>query len=229
MTDTINLPEVQTGALQTQADQFLAAANAMEITTNDQYVFATKWRNDNKKQQKDLDEDRKSLLAPIREAVERINEKYKPFINILISADNIVSDKIKAYLRKCEEDQRKERAAAEERARVERERLQVRAQKAEDKGQTEKAQVLAEQAATVVAAPVAELPKSAAGTTRKVWTGKVLNAQAVCKLIADGVIPSTCIEFKQAELNKLASQWKATRQFEGLLFNEDFQLATRSK
>jgi hypothetical protein len=226
---TLNVPEVQTVALQTEADKFLAAANAMEITTNDQYVFATKWRNDNKKQQKDLDEDRKSLLAPIREVVERINEKYKPFINILISADNIVSDKIKAYLRACEVQRLKDQAAAEKRARLERERLQASAEKAEDKGQTEKAQVLMEKASTVVAAPVAELPKSSAGTTRKVWTGKVTNIQAVCKLIADGTIPPTCIEFKQSELNKLASQWKATRQFEGLLFTEDFQLATRSK
>ena len=57
------------------------------------------------------------------------------------------------------------------------------------------------------AAPVGSIYRRIPGTSRRApWTGHVDHVGQVLKLLAEGKLPSTMIEFKQIELNKLASQ-----------------------
>lgn len=115
--------------------------------------------------------------------------------------------------------------------RIAKEKLQAEAQKQEKKGNVEVAESLRNQAETLIAPPAFQMPEAAPveGTTSKViWKAKVINVHDVCRLIADGVLPSALVSFNQAELNRLAGQWGGQTTFKGIEFFEDARLTVRS-
>lgn len=105
-------------------------------------------------------------FAPLKkaahEAHKAITAKESSELKPVDEAINILRDTMNAFTREQErirqEEERKQRLAAEEAARKEREKLEAQALKALDKGKEEKAEELLEQAEMVYAAPVTVAP-----------------------------------------------------------------------
>lgn len=221
---TVNQPNAL--ELTASKDKFTELANSIVITDQVSLERAAKFLLDNKTEQKRLDEERRGFVDPLNKVVKDLNAKYKPISDALTSAESIVKGKISKYTAEQERIQREAQAEAERKAEQQRQKLEVRAEKAEDKGDDHKAQSLRDTAATVVAAAPAPVIHKVAGiSTRKVWTAKVTDPMKLCKLIADGVLPATLVEFKQAELNKIASQWQNNREFDGILITQETGIA----
>lgn len=198
------------------------------VETAEQCQQAADILSEAKGNHKALEDRRKLITAPLDAAKKSVMDLFRPATDALKDLEAILKPKIGSYHRKIEEQQRKEQAEAEEKARKERERLQQRADAARDKGQHEKADNLDMQAASTVATPPAIAPTKTAGVSvRRVWKAEVVDPIALCKEIAAGNIPPTVLEFKQAELNKIASTWQNNRQFEGLRIYQDSSVASR--
>src|SRR4030065_571353 len=87
-----------------------------------------------------------------------------------------------------------EQARVDELARKERERLAARAAKAEDKGDTEKADVLYETALRVTAPDVAPATKAEGVHMRTTWSAEVTDLAALVAAIAAGTVPLACVD-----------------------------------
>lgn len=226
---TVDVQQPNMPALLLTASQFEEAANAITITDTLSLAAAAKALTENKAEQKRLDEERQSFVRPLNDVVKALNAKYKPLNDMLVACEGIIKKKIGAYQQKVEDERRKAEAEAEDKANKERAKLEKRAESAEEKGQDEKADALREQAASVVAAvPAAPAVKVAGISSRETWTAEVTDIQKVCKLIADGVLPVSLIQFKPAELNRIATQWKNTRAFDGIKITKSIGIAARS-
>lgn len=217
-----------TQQLSAQADQFLQTARAIVVTDQASMEAAARYLTENKSEQRRLETERRGMVDPLNDVVKKINALYKPVTDMLQRAESIVKQAIGAYQQQEQRRIAAEHAAAEEAARKERARLAQQAARLEEKGKTEQAQAKLEQAASTVAAvPQSEPAKVAGMTTRKVWKAEVTDPVLVCKLIADGVLPPTLVDFRAAELNRVASTWQNTREFAGLRIYSDVQVASR--
>lgn len=82
--------------------------------------------------------------------------------------------------------------------------------------EVERAQVLQAQAAVQSVAA----PKVAGMRTVRRWVGDVLDIREMCADIAAGNLPTTLIEVRTAEMNKLAATWRDAKTFRGVRFRE---------
>lgn len=227
---TIEVKQPNQLQLTEQTNKLVEAANAITISDHQSLQRAADYLAENKAEQKRMEEERKDLVGPLNETVRKINAKYKPFTEALQRAEQIIKGKIGTYDREQERIRQRELAEAEAKARRERERLEARAETAREKGNEEKAETLAMQAASTVAAVPAETtPKVSGASTRKVWKADVQDVRKVCQLIAEGKLPPTLVEFKQVELNKIASTWQNTQEFPGLRIYQDYSVASRAR
>ena len=109
-----------------------------------------------------------------------------------------------------------ERLEAERRDKEEKERakLEAKAEKELEKGNTAKAETLFDQAENVQVAPSFAPPPAA---VKKLTTkAEVLNRMELCKLIAAGVIPFSVIDINQAQLNAWAKTVDPKKQYDGI-------------
>lgn len=134
--------------------------------------------------------------------------------------------------RQKEADARAERRAAAERdAQVEEMRRTAEAAKTKKETQRIERQAKAVERAPLSVAgatPVSAGYQRIAGTSRRApWTGHVDDLGKVLKLLADGKLPPTMIEFKKIELNKLASQHqeRLATVFPGLVATSEKKMA----
>ena len=138
----------------------------------------------------DLEARRKEITKPLDDAKKSVMDLFRPATDALASLERIMKPKIAAFQHKQEQLRRQEQAAADEKARKERERLEKRAEAAREKGQEEKAAALEEKAFTTVAAAPATPEVSVTGVSmRKVWKAEVTDVKQLCALIASGEIP----------------------------------------
>ena len=225
---TVSVRQPNEVALTEQGKKFLDVANGIQITDAVTLQGAADYLSENKAHQKKLDGERRELVDPLNEVVKRINAKFKPITDLLLSAESIIKNKIGKYQQDQLRIQREEQAKAEERARKERERLEARAEKAIEGGNVEKAAELQQRAATTVAvAPAVEAPKVAGASVRMAWAGEVTNMVELCKAIGNGELPPTLVEVKQSELNRVASTWQNNRTFPGLRITQKPVVASR--
>lgn len=215
-------------ALNASGEQFLSAARAIVVSDQATMEAAARYLVDNKAEQKRLDNERRGMVDPLNEVVKKINALYKPVTDMLAQAETIVKRAIGTYQMEEDRKAREAAAAAEEAARKERARLAAQAEKLADKGKVEQAQAKLDQAASTVAVLPTSAPAKVSGlSTGKVWKAEVTDPVLVCKLIAEGVLPPTLVDFKTAELNRVASTWQNTRTFDGLRIYSDVRVASR--
>ena len=177
---------------------------------------------------KALEDRRKAITQPLDTAKKSVMNLFRPATDALSRLEKILKPKIANYYAEEERKRKAAEAEAEARARKERERLEKRAEAARDKGDVEKAENLEVQAATTVAtAPATTEAKATGVSVRKIWKAKVTDPVALCKEIAAGNIPPTVLDFKQAELNKIASTWQNNREFQGLTIYPENSVASR--
>lgn len=225
---SIAVQSPDSGQLNAQAEQFLSTARSLAVTDQATMAAAAKYLTENKGEQKRLETQRRDMVDPLNEVVKKINALYKPVTDMLTQAETIVKRAIGGYQQEQERIAREAAAKAEADARKERERLAAQAEKLADKGKTEQAQAKLDQAASTVAViPQTTAAKVSGISTGKVWKAEVTDPVLVCKLIAEGVLPPTMVDFKAAELNRVASTWQNTRQFDGLRIYSDVRVASR--
>ncbi len=225
---SIAINQPNESVLSAQAAHFLDAAKQIAVTDQASLEFAAKYLFDNKAEQKRLDAERVELVDPLNKVVKRINGMYKPVLDVLAQAETIVKRAVGTYQTEQERIAREAAARAEAEARKEREKLEAKAEKLADKGKIEQADALREQASATVAVIPQIAPAKVTGiSSAKVWKAEVVDVVAVCKLIADGVLPPTLVDFKTAELNRVATTWQNTRQFDGLRIYSDVRVASR--
>lgn len=200
----------------------------LKVTSRDECDYASSSLINIKSKVKALENRRKEITKPIDEAKKSVMDLFRPATDALKQIESIVKPKIVEFELKVQEQERKERAAAEEKARKAREKAEAAAEKAREQGKDEKADMLEQKAATIVpVVPVAQ-PKSKGVSMRKTWKAEVTDVQKVCAAIAAGEIPASIIEFKAAELNAFAKTWQNNKQFEGLKIYQEAGVSTRS-
>jgi hypothetical protein len=174
---SIPIPSNET---ETRAQAALDHARSVSIVTAEQYEAGAAELQAIKGKWKEIDEARKELKRPIDEAAKRIQSFFAKPLDFLAQAESIIKGKLVAYQNEQDRLRREEQRKAEEAARKERERLEARAAKAAADGRGDKAEQLAEKAATVVAPVIQrEAPKVAGIKTREVWLFEVTDPAAV--------------------------------------------------
>lgn len=213
--------------LTAQAGDFLAKAKAITVSDQSSLEAAATYLRENKAEQKRLDDQRRGMVDPLNGVVKQINALFKPVTEVLEQAERIVKGAVSDYQVAEQRRIAQENAAREEAARKERERLERQALKAQEQGKTEKAEALHVQAATTVAV-TAEAPAKVSGLgMRMAWVAEVTDIRELCRQVADGHIPPTVIDFKQAELNRLAASFQNTRDFPGLRITQKPVVSSR--
>jgi hypothetical protein len=217
----VSIPTPDTTPLR-EAELALAWAAKLSIASTDDYALAAVEIKSVKRQHKELDALRKSIVKPLDEARARIQTLFKPALNYLDKAETIIEGKMLAY-------QTEQRWAAEEAARTEAERLRTEqealATMAEQCGDPETAEDLRGQHVHVpVAAPVA------AEGTRPVtrWTAELTDIIALCKAVADGAAPAELVQLNQPAANRLATALRDAVSYPGLRFVSTTSLAVRT-
>jgi len=183
----------------------------------------------------------KDMKSSAHKAWKTICDKEKTITDIFKSADAIASKKVIAYRnkerQKAEEAARKAEIEAAERKRKEEEKLLRKASKAEEKGQIEKAEIIAEQATqvhvpiTVVEPAVKKTEVSIMGTTTgiKDWDVTILSPMAVIQAVAAGVLPEYIVEVKMSAIKKYAKDQRIKNYNQhGLRIEETERLAAKA-
>lgn len=172
---------------------------------------------------------RKSVKKPIDDYAAFIQSLFVPLQNRFTAAKKLVNEKMHVF--KKAEDARA--AAAQEVIRKANEEAALKlAEEAQSKGDTGGAHALLE-VATMLPAPVFaprlggrnSMGKSMSTTKR--WVGSVENPMLLLKAIIDGKVPISVLEWKQAELNKIAAGLKVTATVNGIKMEQSETLGQR--
>jgi hypothetical protein len=154
---------------------------------------------------KDLVETEHAFYDPIDEALKVTNGTVKTF-------DTQEAIKIQ---RQAQEDKAKRQKAEREEC----ERLEAKAMKEAEKGNTEKAEVLLQQAETVTVAPSFTPPPQPA--KKLIWKCKVTNLFALCQAIATGQVPFSVVEVRQSALNDFSKNYDGKTKINGIEFYQE--------
>lgn len=214
--------------IEAQTNEFKLIASKLVIKTEEEAIIAADYLKDVKDEYKRIEDERKEITGPLNETVKKINAKAKPLTTALLNAEKIIKDKLAKYHDEQEAKRLKAEAEAEEKARKARERLEARAEAARESGNDEKAEALDYEASTKVAVTPSLSASTPKGVTiKKVWVADVTSIVDLCRAIADGVIMPSCIDVKQAEINKIASMFQDQKDIPGLKIYQKSSVASR--
>lgn len=230
----MNTPAKTTPAVPTKDQELIdevagmpEAYKNLAVKTLEDCEFAANVLKESKASIKILEDRRKLITSPMDAAKKSVMDLFRPAVDAAAKLEKIIKPKISAYYSEQERLQKIAEAEAAEKQRKEREKLEAQADKARAKGQIEKAEALEVQSVTQVSV-VAPAPQRVSGVSvRKSWVAEVTDPIAVCKLIAEGLIPPTVLDFKQSELNKIASTWQNSKEFAGLKISQQSIVASR--
>lgn len=205
--DFTNAPEVR------EANELVvrteAAISGYTITSPAQYTDSATVLKKIKAGQKRLEELRTAITGPLNAALKGVNDLFRAPADRLTKAERAIKQEINRYADEQERIRREEQRKADERARKEQEKLQAQAQRAADKGQEEKAAVLEERAASVVAPVIQREPPKVAGiATRDVWKAECVDLAALVKAIAEGKAPLSLVQANTTVIGQQARSLK---------------------
>jgi len=171
-------------AVEAKARAALDTARAIVIDSPDMYEIAAGELKGIKARYNALDEQRKSMTGPLREAEKRINDFFRAPLTFLEQAEATVKDSMLTY-HKAEEAKRLEaQRLADEAAAAERRRLAAEAAAAEAKAREEAARIAAEIEAKEAAAR-AEREKAEAEARAAAEAGNRAEAERLAKVAAE--------------------------------------------
>jgi exonuclease VII large subunit len=224
--ETIQIDTSRVDEKESEVLALVTSAGGVAITTPEQLEDANGCLIKIKEKIKELDEDRKDLTRPIDGLKKKIMDKYKPWLDKLDQAKGVLTKAIMAYTdeqeKKRRELQDKLQREADEKARKEQERLQARADKWEEKGNTDKAEALREKADEVVpdAVPVVlTMPTPKGLSYRDNWKAVVVDINMVPR---EYMIPD------QKALDKIMQATKGTVKIPGIKAVNEKVLMSRS-
>jgi hypothetical protein len=171
-------PEVAEVATEAQAIAQLAAT--FTVANAEQYAAAGDELKRVKAAQKRLDEVRLGMTRPLDSAKRAVMDFFRRPTQLLDDAELGIKRAMVTWSDEQERIRREAQRKAEEAARKERERLEAQAAKAAAEGKVEKADTLAERAATVVPIVVpTEAPRVSGTSMREDWKFEVVDAAQV--------------------------------------------------
>jgi len=227
--------------LKGQAVSLRESAQSIAVTDEKSYLFAGQFAKDIKDCKSKILDYFKPLKEAAHKAHKTITQREAEEIKPLDEADTIVRKGISDYLNEQErirkETQRKAEAEAAEAARIEQEKILKQAVKAEEKGNTEKAESLIEKAENIYFQPV--IIPSIIQKTTKLETGggitrkteievEIYNEINFLKAITVGKVPLAAIEFKLGVIKSWVKTMKIKHgEIPGLLIKETSGVSIR--
>ena len=211
-------------------DQTVAlAASDLKISDQTTYQTAGERLKELSAKEKEIEDFRKKLKAPILAAGKAIDDFFSAPLTRLQGARASLKRSLLQYQIAEEQRRRELEARAQEAARKERERLEARAEKAAEKGQTEKAAVLQATADSVVAPMVAPTVQKISGiSTRTTYRAEVFDKMALVKAVAAGTVPLNALDANAPFLNNQARAMKETLAYPGVKVVAETGLASRT-
>lgn len=164
----------------------LNSCKGLKITNPEIYNHLTTALKEIKGRIKDLTDKRKEITGPIDKAKKAVMDLFRNPINLYTQAENNIKSAMITYTdeqeaaRKKEEDRLRREAVAREKK--EKEKLKKKAIKADEKGDTDKAEELRDQAEDVkVAAPImpSNIGKVSGITYKTTWKFKVVDVNKI--------------------------------------------------
>lgn len=194
----------------------------VNITTHEQYEAAAEFLKAVKAKAKELDTKRKSLTAPLDESKRRIMDLFKGPLEFCHNTEWDVKNRISTYLRAEQKKRDDEQRRIDEQRRKEHAKLEKRADKAEEKGQTAKAEELRDQADTVAGTPVTvAAPQKVSGVSvKKVWKFRIVDEQ---KIPREYMIPN------EKMIGEVARATKGTLAIPGVEIYSEDQIAAGTR
>lgn len=192
---------------ETRAQEALSRANALTISTPEQYEGAAAELREIKGKFNEIDAQRKELVKPINEAHDRIQNFFRGPLNFLSKAEGIVKGKIADYQREQERIRQEAQRAANERARREREETEARAREAERKAR-EKAEADRKAAAEAEAAGRADEAAKLSARADRTENKAAEKAQSLELQAASVVAPVIEHEAPKVDGLKTRDVWK---------------------
>lgn len=227
--------------LKEQGASLVNVANDMIVNDADSLRVANDFIIQARKGKKGVSAFFKEMRENAHKAWKTICNKEKSISDVFAEADAIVSKKIIAHRaeqkRIADEAARKAEEERQERERRDQEKLLKRAEKAEAKGDTEKADMLAEQATQVQAPPIVhepavkktEVADTGAVTGVKDWAVKVINPSSVIRAVADGKLPETVLTINESKIKQWARMMDVEQyQENGLFIKRTERLAAKA-
>lgn len=160
----------------------------------------------------------KQMTDPLQKALKQIRSVIAPPGEILEKARNLRSRRMGEYQNNKLAEQRRLQQIADEQAAKERQRLEKLADKAEQRGDGEKAAALVHQAAATVAPVIrTDAPSIAGQSVREVWQFQIVDAS---------LIPRKYLVPDEKMLGQIARAMKAQAEVPGVRFYSEKRVAS---
>ena len=217
--------------LENKSIEVVTQAKGIAIINNDTYKSASEFIKAIKGLQKEI----KDTFQPIIEKAniahkEAINQRDK-HLDPLLKAEWMIKNKMIEYSTEQEKIRIVEQRKLEELQKKEAEKLLKKAEKAEAKGNIEKAEELFEQAEiTQSITPLVEtkVEKVEGISYKETWYAEVYDLMGLCKGVVDNIIPISCILPNMPALNQLARTYRLTNKIAGVNFKCEKVVAVRN-
>ena len=209
---TVHIDVVKWTKQSVEAEQL---AKSILIVDEDSNVLAVDCLSKIKTLAKSVETERTATVIPFNILVTRINGIFKPISASLSGAEGVIKGKMVVYAneketkRKAEEALLRLAAAQSEKAAQEAHRKAVAEAEAEALRTAKPVETPAYVApAPFVATKQETVSQGYVGKTvlTSTWKGEVVDVKAICKAIADGLLPVEMVQFKPIELNKYAKE-----------------------
>ena len=216
-------------ALQLVDETVALTTSDLKIADPQTYELAGERLKELSAKEKQIEDFRKKLKAPILAAGKAIDEFFNAPLTRLQGARASLKRSLLQYQIAEEQRRRELEARAQEAARKEREKLEARAAKAEASGKAEKAEALQVAAASVIVPTVASTVSKISGiSTRTSYRAEVVDKMELVKAVAAGTIPLNAIDANMPFLNNQARAMRDTLAYPGVKVVQETGLASRS-
>lgn len=207
-------------ALSNEAETMLSVAQGFLIRNQDEYGGAVIQLKAVKAKAKELEESRVSMTKPLDTSKKTIMDFFRKPLQFLTDAETSIKRAMLTFDNEQARIRREQEAKAQEAARKEQDRLdklaEKKAEKAEAKGNTEKAEEIRASVPVVPVPIMAAAPKVQGISTRTTWGGKVTDKMALIKAVAAGQAPASLLDVNMPALNQMARALKGEMNFPGV-------------
>lgn len=174
-------------AMTRSAEGLLAMAVGFDVVDATTCELAAEELKEIKRRASALDEERKKITKPLDEAKKAVMDLFRGPLDVLARAESALKGKILTFQQEERRKAEEARIAAEKAAREERERLEREAEELRKQGKSGEAEVKRQIAEMVVSAPapVQEPPKVAGIATKKIVDFEVEDLHALIRHVAE--------------------------------------------
>lgn len=206
------------GAMADAARKRLDSSRLLVIRTDSDYEFVAARLKDAKARQKIAESGYEQHAGPLNAALKVVREFWKPAIGIIEQECSLLARMLGDWHTEKLQKQRLLQQQADEQAAKERRALELRAQKADAKGDVDKAISIAQQAANVVAPVIrTDAPKIAGQSVREVWLFVIEDAS---------LVPREYLEVDAAKVRRYVNAMKADAKIPGVRIYSEKRVAS---